>query len=93
MLYEVITGIVRAWAKENFELFPEEKYASNTLTAVKNVKGISVSDLNKRLGEHGFMISNGYGALKEVTFRIAHMADCTVDEIRELLSLIDKLIA
>ena len=83
--------IVRAWAKENYALFPDEEYASNTLTTVKNTKGISVSDLNKKLGEHGYMISNGYGDLKEVTFRIAHMADATVQEIHELLALIDKL--
>jgi aspartate aminotransferase-like enzyme len=38
------------------------------------------------------MISNGYGSLKEVTFRIAHMADTTPDEIKALLSLIDSLI-
>jgi aspartate aminotransferase-like enzyme len=85
--------IVRAWAKENFDLYPDEKYASDTLTAVKNTRGISVGDLNKKLGEQGCMISNGYGDLKEVTFRIAHMADATVDEIRELLALIDRIIA
>jgi aspartate aminotransferase-like enzyme len=85
--------VVRAWAKEKFELYPEEKYASNTLTAIKNTRGINVSDLNKKLGEQGCMISNGYGDLKEVTFRIAHMADATVDEIKELLALIDRIIA
>ena len=85
--------MVRAWAKEKFQLFPEEKYASNTLTAIKNTKGINVSELNKKLGENGYMISNGYGALKEITFRIAHMADATVEEIRELLFLIDRLTA
>lgn len=84
--------IVRAWAKENFELFPEERYASNTLTAVKNTRGISVADLNKKLGDRGYTISNGYGDLKEITFRIAHMADTKVDEIRELLAIIDELI-
>ncbi len=84
--------MVRAWAKEKFELFPEEKYASNTLTTVKNTRGISVADLNKKLGEKGYMISNGYGDLKEKTFRIAHMADATPDEISTLLALIDKLI-
>ena len=82
---------VRAWAKENYALFPEEKYASVTLTTVKNTKGISVSDLNKKLGENGYMISNGYGDLKEVTFRIAHMADATMEEIHVLLGLIDRL--
>ncbi len=88
-----MAGLVRSWAKENFELFPEEKYASNTLTTIRNTRGINVSDLNKKLGEQGYMISNGYGDLKEVTFRIAHMADATIDEIKELLALIDRMIA
>ena len=82
----------RKWAKANFELFPEEKFASNTLTAIRNTRNISVSDLNKRLGEKGYMISNGYGDLKEVTFRIAHMADTKLEEIKYLLSLIDEII-
>lgn len=84
--------VVRQWTKEHFELFPEEKYASNTLTTIKNTKEISVAELNKKLGERGYMISNGYGDLKELTFRIAHMADTTPDEIKELLRVIDDII-
>jgi aspartate aminotransferase-like enzyme len=86
-----MAGLVRTWAKENFELFPEERYVSNTLTTIRNTKGISVSELNKKLGAEGYMISNGYGDLKEVTFRIAHMADTTVEEIKELLAVIDRV--
>jgi aspartate aminotransferase-like enzyme len=87
-----MAALARAWANENFALFPEEKYASDTLTTVKNTRGISVSDLNKKLGEHGYMISNGYGNLKEITFRIAHMADTAVEDLRALLELIERLI-
>ena len=83
---------VRAWAKEKFALLAQEEFASNTVTCVKNTREISVGDLNKALGERGFMISNGYGKLKEKTFRIAHMAEATLAEIRELLSLIDKIL-
>jgi aspartate aminotransferase-like enzyme len=83
---------VRGWAKEYFDLFPEEKYASNTLTTVKNTKDINVAELNKELGKRGYMISNGYGDLKEKTFRIAHMAETTLDEIRQLLSIIEEIL-
>ena len=83
---------VRAWAKKNFELFSEDQYASNTLTNIKNTKGINVGDLNKELGKRGFMISNGYGNLKEKTFRIAHMAETTLDDIKELLLIIDEIL-
>ena len=37
------------------------------------------------------LISNGYGDLKDKTFRIAHMADTTVEEIKFLLNTIDIL--
>jgi aspartate aminotransferase-like enzyme len=83
---------VRAWAKEKFALLAQEEFASNTVTCVKNTREISVGDLNKALGERGFMISNGYGKLKEKTFRIAHMAEATLAEIRELLSNIDEIL-
>jgi aspartate aminotransferase-like enzyme len=83
----------RAWAKENFELFAvDEKYCSDTLTTIKNTRGFGVSDLNKELGKRGFEISNGYGALKELTFRIAHMADCTLDDIKEVIANIDDIL-
>lgn len=84
--------IARAWARKHFEMFAEEKFASNTLTTVKNTRGISVADLNKKLGERGFMISNGYGDLKEKTFRIAHMADTQPAELEELLKNIEEVL-
>jgi aspartate aminotransferase-like enzyme len=81
--------ITRAWANEHFKQFAAKGYESNTLTTIKNTKGISVADLNKRIGELGYMISNGYGDLKEKTFRIAHMADRTVAVLKELLDVLD----
>lgn len=88
-----MANYVRAWAKKYFALFVEdEKYLSNTLTTIKNTRGISVGDLNKKLGERGFMISNGYGDLKELTFRISHMADYTLDEVKELIANINDIL-
>lgn len=84
--------MVRDWAEDRFALFPAREFASNTLTTITNTREISVGDLNKKLGEKGYMISNGYGDLKEKTFRIAHMADRQVSEMKELLDVIDTLI-
>ena len=83
---------VRAWAKENFALYAKEQYASNTVTCVKNTRNINVAELNKTLGERGFTISNGYGKLKQKTFRIAHMAELTMDDMKELLSNINDIL-
>lgn len=90
--HKEMAQIVRDWAKKNFALYSDENHLSNTVTNIKNTRGISVADLNKELGKRGFQISNGYGTLKEKTFRIAHMADCTVEEIKELLKNIDEIL-
>jgi len=84
--------VVREWANKHFAMLAEEKYASNTLTTIKNTKGISVADLNKELGKRGFMISNGYGDLKEKTFRIAHMAETQMEDIKEILGQIEDIL-
>lgn len=83
---------VRNWARSKFALFADERYLSNTVTAIKNTKNIDVQDLNKQLGEKGYMISNGYGDYKNITFRIAHMADATLEDIKELLDVIDSIL-
>ena len=84
--------IVRNWAREKFQLFADERYLSRTLTTVKNTRKISVSNLNAELKKRGMMISNGYGDLKEKTFRIAHMADTQIEGINELLLNIDDIL-
>lgn len=89
----IMAEYTRSWAKEHFALFPDEKYASVTLTTVKNILNISVKKLNEELGKRGFAISNGYGALKEKTFRIAHMADLTLGDIKELLLNIEDILS
>lgn len=83
---------VRAWAKKNFELLPKEGYISNTLTTIKNTREIDVSLLNKELGKRGYQISNGYGDLKDKTFRISHMGDYTLDDVKGLIEAINEII-
>ncbi len=75
---------------QNFELFCDEKYASNTLTAVKNNRGINVADTIQAIQKkHNTVFGNGYGKMKEQTFRIAHMGDITLEDLRELTAWID----
>jgi aspartate aminotransferase-like enzyme len=51
-----------------------------------------VKDLNGKLAERGFAISNGYGQLKEKTFRIAHMAELRKADLEELLGHIEDIL-
>lgn len=89
-----MADLARAWARERFALFPEEGYESDTLTCIANTRGIDVAALNKALlAERGCIIGNGYGDLKDKTFRIAHMGDMREEQIRELLGWIDEALA
>ncbi|NLF80055.1 MAG: alanine--glyoxylate aminotransferase family protein [Clostridia bacterium] len=82
----------REWARRYFAVFPDERYLSQTLTTVTNTRGASIAELNTELGKRGLAISNGYGELKEKTFRIAHMADCRLDEVKEVTAAITDIL-
>lgn len=79
------------WAKKHFEMFSEPGYESITVSCIKNTVGKSVKELNQKLGEKGYMISNGYGKLAEKTFRIGHMGEWNLAGIKEVISLIDSI--
>ena len=90
--HEEMANLVRKWAQEHFQIFTDVNYLSNTLTVIENTQGISVSNLNEKLQERGFLIANGYGDLKEKTFRISHMGDYTVQDVNELLTNINEIL-
>lgn len=81
------------WAKDNgFELFAQEGRESITLTVVKNTRGINVAELNDFLRRRGMMLANGYGKLKEQTFRISHMGSITIDDLEELFANVGEFL-
>jgi len=91
--HERMAKTVQAWAKKHFDMYPETGYWSKTVSCIKNTRGINVSDLTSRLAkEYEVRISNGYGVLKEKTFRIAHMGDVQMDEIQGVLAAIDTIL-
>ncbi len=81
---------VRKWARDKFSLFAENGYESETVTCIKNSRGIDISDLLARLLKKGYVVSDGYGPLKGKTFRIAHMGDLLLNDIKEILSVLDE---
>ena len=81
-----LAKIAQYWARENCELYSNPENLSVTVTCVTNTTGIATSDLIKAMGEKGYLMSNGYGPLKDKTFRIAHMGDLTEEELKTYLS-------
>lgn len=90
--HKAMAEYTRAWAKEHFALYPEERHASVTLTTITNTRGISIANLNAELAKVGMQISNGYGDLKEKTFRIAHMGELTMADVKEVTAAIEKIL-
>jgi len=90
--HKAMAEYTRGWAKEHFALYPEERHASVTLTTITNTRAISVANLNAELAKVGMQISNGYGDLKEKTFRIAHMGELTMADVKEVTAAIEKIL-
>ncbi|MBI2898737.1 MAG: alanine--glyoxylate aminotransferase family protein [Planctomycetes bacterium] len=82
----------RAWADRHFKMFPEKGYESVTLSCIENTRKIDVKKLNDELGKRGAVISDGYGKIKDRTFRIAHMADTKPEDLKQLLGWIDEIL-
>lgn len=85
--------MVQDWAVEHgFKLFAREDCRSMTVTCICNDESFDFKAVNAELGKRGYAISNGYGKNKGKTFRIAHMADHTVEEMQELLDTLSDVL-
>lgn len=82
---------VQEWADEHdMSMYAPEGFRSQTVTTVKNDRGWDISALNKFLQERGMRIANGYGSLKNNTFRIAHMGEIQMEDIEDLLKAMEE---
>jgi predicted phosphoserine aminotransferase len=82
---------VQEWADaHDLSMYAPEGYRSQTVTTVKNERDIDLSDLNTFLKQRGMRIANGYGPLKNITFRIAHMGEIQMSDIDTLLAAMEE---
>lgn len=83
----------REWIKsQGFGLFAAEGARSNTLTAGAVDDKTDLEKLKKLAAEKGYAIDNGYGKIKNKTFRIAHMADFTQADLDEIYAVLEELL-
>ena len=88
--HEQMSILVQRWAQENFALFAAEGYRSRTVTAIRNTQEMDIPALNEHLGQYEMTLANGYGPLKDKTFRIGHMGETQPSDVEELLKYIDE---
>lgn len=67
-------------------LFPDEQYASDTVTAVSIPEGVVASDLLRIVREdHNVVLGGGQGPVDGKIFRIGHMGKTTPEDIQGVL--------
>ena len=81
------------WAESRHDrgigIFASEGHRSPTVTCVTVPEGTTGSGITAELLRRGWVVGAGYGKLKDLTIRIGHMGDHTIDELDSLLEAID----
>jgi aspartate aminotransferase-like enzyme len=90
--HQRVADKARSWARSRgLALVPEEKFASNTVTAVHAPADMDVSKFNSILRtEYGVEIAGGQGAMKGKIFRIGHLGYITEKDMDEITNAMDK---
>ena len=90
--HDEMAKMVEKWADEKFNgLFPEQGYRSKTIGVV-NRGDLDFDTFHSKLKAKGYEISNGYGEIKQSTFRIGHLGDVTPAMLKGLLSAMDEVL-
>jgi aspartate aminotransferase-like enzyme len=85
--------LVQDWVlSQGFEVLAADGFQSQTVTAIVNTQNLDINEVNHYLKNEQMRIANGYGQLKDKTFRIAHMGDTKIDEINRLLNALSDFI-
>ncbi len=86
-------ALTHAWAAQRgFSLFPDKAYASPTVTCLRNDRQIDIPAMIDFARQHDCVIGNGYGPLKNQTFRIAHMGELTPADMQRLFNVLDMFL-
>jgi aspartate aminotransferase-like enzyme len=79
-------------APHGIEPLPAPALRSRTVACLK-ADGLDVPALLAELKRRGHQVGNGYGKLKDATFRIGHMGDHTEADLEQLLGQADEALA
>jgi len=92
--HEKMAEMTRSWAAGcGFGMFSEEGYHSPTVSTIANTRNADIKAMNKYLATQGMTLSDGYGKLKDKTFRIAHMGDIMPSDLEELFNAINTFLS
>lgn len=80
--------------KLGLELFPkDEKYASDTVTAVKVPEGVELSKLRSKLRtDRDVIVAGGQGSLSGKIFRVGHMGHITDEDVDDVMDSLKSVL-
>jgi predicted phosphoserine aminotransferase len=91
--HEAMAKRVRSWGESAFGLYAAEGFRSKTVTTIRKPADLDFGALAAYLAEHGMVIANGYGKIRDETFRIGHMGETMAEDVDHLLNTIDEFLA
>ncbi len=91
--HQNMSKYVREWVDSHKqELFTSLDAISYTLTCVKNVQKWDIEKINEELLTKGFRMDRGYGKFRYKTFRIPHMGNVYMEDLKEYLNIFESVI-
>ena len=88
-----MANYVREWTLGHGQtFFTNQNALSYTLTCIDNVKNWDINKINDSLLSKGFRMDRGYGKYKGKAFRIPHMGNIYMSDLKEYLMNFDEVL-
>ncbi len=79
--------------KLGLTMFPKSGYESPTVNCIKSPAGIDGLEVYERMRMDGFELAEGYGTIKNSTFRIGNMGYIQFEDIDSMLEALAGVLA
>jgi len=88
--HAAMSKAMQDWAiAHGMEPLAKDPYRSKTVVTIKNTHNWDISALNKFLQTRGMRIANGYGKIKDLTYRVATMGETQLSDVHQLTSAME----
>lgn len=87
------TAIRNGIKKHGLDTYPMKGYESPTVSCIKAPEGMTGPDVYNGMRGKGFELAQGYGALKQETFRIGNMGWIPEEYITEMLEALGEVVS
>jgi aspartate aminotransferase-like enzyme len=84
--------IIKGIEKMGLSTFPKQGYESPTVSCINAPIGSSGPDFYRDMRAQGFELAQGYGELREQTFRIGNMGFIKDEDISDMLDAMKNVI-